>query len=121
MDDALKDRYLFKGKREDNGEWITGSLVVYPCGTHKIFWQPFKECTTNTYHKVVATTVCQCTGFKDRDGTRIFEGDKLQMTENIVDTITWALGCFCLAEAVMHYELTYGLPDDVKVLGNVHD
>lgn len=32
----MEDRYLFKAKRIDNGEWITGALIIYEDGTYKI-------------------------------------------------------------------------------------
>lgn len=32
----MSDRYLFKAKRVDNGEWVTGSLITCEDGTCKI-------------------------------------------------------------------------------------
>ena len=32
----MEDRYLFKAKRLDNGEWVTGSLITCEDGTYKI-------------------------------------------------------------------------------------
>lgn len=74
----MKDRYLFRGKRLDNGEWIEGCLVVLPNGVHRIHWQPFPECTTNTYHAVDPDKIVQCTGLKN--GKLIFEGDIFEVT-----------------------------------------
>ncbi|RLC69281.1 MAG: hypothetical protein DRH97_00340 [Chloroflexi bacterium] len=76
----MDDRFKFRGKRIDNGEWIIGSLVILPNGVHRIHWQPFPECTTNTYHAVEPKTVSQCTGLKDKNGKLIFEGDKVQVS-----------------------------------------
>lgn len=32
----MKDRYLFKAKRIDNGEWKIGTLIILPDGKHEI-------------------------------------------------------------------------------------
>lgn len=32
----MEDRYLYKAKRIDNGEWVTGSLITCEDGTCKI-------------------------------------------------------------------------------------
>ena len=28
----MQDRYLFRAKRIDNGEWVKGYYTYYPCG-----------------------------------------------------------------------------------------
>lgn len=32
----MRDRYLFKAKRVDNGEWEIGSLIALPTGEYEI-------------------------------------------------------------------------------------
>lgn len=71
------DRYLFRGKRVDNREWVEGYYVKDPQGNSKIYWQPFKESSSNTYHKVIPETLGQCTGKEDKHGNLVYEGDKV--------------------------------------------
>ena len=76
----MESRYLYRGKRIDNGKWVEGSLVTgvffrlgqeipymfcpnladYDC------FEDFSE--ENGIFEVDPSTICQCTGLKDKNG-----------------------------------------------------
>lgn len=69
----MKNRYLFRGKRIDTGEWIYGDLAhsVYKKGDTCV-GQYENEVGM---HEVDPSTICQCTGLQDKNGELIWEND----------------------------------------------
>ena len=69
----MNDRYLYRAKRTDNGEWVEGDLV------HSVY--KINDTCVGKYgsevgmHQVYESTICQCTGLKDKNGKLIFEND----------------------------------------------
>ena len=71
----MENRYLFRGKRKDNGEWIQGYL--YGIWERRyILWGMTNDIPNMV--EVDTETVCQCTGIKDKNGKLIFENDILE-------------------------------------------
>lgn len=77
----MENRFLFRGKRTDTGEWVFGDLVhsVYKIGDTCV-GQYGNEVGM---HEVDQSTICQCTGLKDDEGTLIFENDVISLKDEI--------------------------------------
>ena len=94
----MEDRYLYKGKRADNGEWVTGHYVkgldMYGKEVHLIF-EPvtlfYSSGETDGWSEVDPSTVCQCTGLKDKNGNLIWENDILHNGNYFV--VKWNAPC----------------------------
>lgn len=74
----MESRYLYRGKRIDNGKWVEGYLS-YPFCTEKgneSYYFYAKDSLDFFCRCVVdASTICQCTGLKDKNGKLIWEND----------------------------------------------
>ena len=66
----MENRYLYRAKRTDNGEFIEGLLTIMWGQFHII--NPDDE---NTAYPIDESTICQCTGLKDKNGKLIWEND----------------------------------------------
>lgn len=83
----MNDRYLYRAKRTDNGEWINGSLIQTPyLGSVRSWISSEQDDKTrlrsiSTYQaewrafEVRTDTICQCTGLKDKNSKLIWEND----------------------------------------------
>lgn len=87
----MNDRYLFKAKRVDNGEWVTGQYVntCYPKDCKKTGHFIVKY--PNHLNEIYTSTICQCTGLKDKNGNLIWENDILHNGNYFV--VKWNESC----------------------------
>lgn len=128
----MEDRYLFRGKRIDNGEWVEGYLS-YPFCTKKgneSYYFYAKDSLGFFCRCVVdASTICQCTGLKDKNGKLIWENDIVRTVydrnEHIYQVV-WDESelDFKATNGKENYESNFEyLPccDEIEILGNRFD
>ena len=82
----MNDRYLYRAKRTDNGEWVegnriddgvTGKVFIHAVGNSVNESDKVGEegCLRFVAFEVDPTTICQCTELKDKNGKLIWEND----------------------------------------------
>lgn len=126
----MEDRYLFKGKRVDNGEWVIGNLITnvffrlgqsipYILCPDKAKYDCFEDFTEeNGIFEVRPDTICRCTGLKDKNSKLIWENDicKYQWRgKTKIDVIKYVPPMFSYSRA-MRWDL-----DKDEVIGNIFD
>ena len=127
----MEDRYLFKAKRTDNREWVQGYLVYdnrdklyriimdiqYSTGT----------CiTTDNATRLDSSTICQCTGLKDKNCKLIWENDiikcKFGIAVAVWDKSEWRIKL--VKDNIWRKDLHYWVVEDnqrTEVVGNIFD
>lgn len=125
----MEDRYLFKAKRIDKGEWVQGYLFDDGFENGKIFigglvieeyngtacddW----NITGIDFYEVDPSTICQCTGLKDKNGKLIWENDilKYEWDRTRIDFIKYQAPIFTYSKT-----MRWSLQQD-EVIGNIFD
>lgn len=87
----MEDRYLYKAKRKDNGEWVQGYLYGI-WEKRYILWGMTNDIPNMI--EVDPSTICQRTGLKDKNGKLIWENDVLMCHGNKKDLCKVCFGEF---------------------------
>ena len=128
----MEDRYLFKAKRVDNGEWVEGYLSYPFCtkkGNESYYFYAKDSLGFFCRCVVYASTICQCTGRKDKNGNLIWENDIARTIFNGIEHIYRVIW----DESELDFKATNGKEfyksnfeylsccDEVEIIGNVFD
>ena len=118
---------LFRGKRKDNGEWETGSLIIIRdgCSDKEVF---IADKMTGYHTPVIPETVGQYTGLTDKNGRKIFEGDIIKGKVHEVNGYRvrrgvveyHGVGFIMNLEPNSWYDQK-NIPFDCEIIGNIYD
>lgn len=130
----MEDRYLFKAKRLDNGEWVQGCYIYDVDRSCSKSLSEFAHRIQPLYafayaEPVDPSTICQCTGLKDKKGKLIWENDIVRTIYDGIEHIYQVIW----DKSELDFKATNGkefyksnfeyLPccDEVEVIGNIFD
>jgi len=131
----MEDRYLFKAKtarivdsfnNAEDGIWVKGYLK---CDTGKWEISQFEyDRADYVWYEVDPSTICQCTGLRDKNGKLIWENDIVNcLTEECCGYIGWnesEAGFYfnvLLEDGRFEEEHIYDYQDGIEVIGNIFD
>ena len=130
-ENVMNDRFLCRGQREDDKQWVHGFLIDASDPNTGIYEQETLQGKTvivsinnGCAYPIGFDTVGQCTGLTDKNGKLIFEGDILQDFSGLyrLAQVVWheknlAWGVFTLGER--NYPLC--AENNCEIIGNIHD
>ena len=129
----MQDRYLFRAKRLDNGQWVQGFICKKKYKSNKFYISCFHDKDDNEqFFAIDPDTICQCTGLKDKNGNLIWENDVVGFwdtysTENgqaemdCIGKVVWDDETISFQVTNILSAESYEVIDECSVIGNIFD
>jgi len=139
----MNDRFLFRGKKIDGGEWRVGNLLEVCTKDEITYWISVNDTSSGIFRiEINPATICQCTGLRDKHGKLIFEGDIIcvaglrylicfgnyhdayisdYLATNGIDRKRAAYGYYAKCIGGADCILSNRIEQTSEVIGNIHD
>ena len=125
---------LFRGKcvDNDNGEWIEGIAFPHDNRGKVTMFRQHPADGSLIGNEIISESVGQYTGFEDRNGEKIFEGDIIQNDKEKQYAVYWCDGGFALKHIIygridnrfngtIHFNSDDCSIDTFEIVGNIYD
>lgn len=123
----MEDRYLFKAKKTDSEEWVVGSLISMPHGGYMID----RVADSRRFRVMInSSTICQCTGLKDKNGELIWENDIVEDEQGNLYKAFWQsnycqFSWICVKSDIFQIGAEWNLyvkrSSEMKIIDNIFD
>lgn len=137
----MEDRYLFKAKRTDNGEWVEGMPFEIEGKTMMLIRDDENLLRTHYLDEnmwtaeiycveVDPSTICKCAGLKDKNGKLIWENDIVKDKHGNLYKAFWQNNYYqfswiCVKTDVFSIGAKWDLWSfksfEIEVIGNIFD
>lgn len=128
----MEERYLYKAKRTDNGEWVVGFYAYihkkYYIYTGQLIHGGLYD--VDERFEVAPSTICRCTGLKDKNDMLIWENDIVRDKHGNFYKAIWQNDCYqfswsCVKSDVFLIGAKWNLWSfksfEIEVVGNIFD
>ena len=127
----MNNRYIFRGKRKDNGEWVYGNLIKRKIWSSEFYVIRVEDNGFDSYaeYEVIPETVEQCSGVPDKNGKLMYTGDIINALldfgmpiKSVCAFRDGSFGLLAKQHGAEHFHPFTSLCNiSYEIIGNIHD